>query len=186
MSRKYRPHIEDMEHFKGLVEDWLYGSPEELKSALRKKSKNNDEECQLINDLFQKSCQAHQISDELIFEFGFKNKERFREGGRLVKLHLAIERNQTLVKKVKEKWLNQGNGEIKCLVCGFSFEETYGELGTGYIEAHHLIPLSQLEESYSEEKDLVPVCSNCHRMLHRRPDVGINGLRTILQPFCRS
>lgn len=186
MSRKYRPHIKDMEHFKDLVEDWLQGSSEALELALRKKSNNNDKECQLINTLFKTSHQKHKISDELFPESGFTDKESFREGGRLIKLHLAIERNQTLVKKAKKQWLNQGNGEIRCLVCGFSFEETYGELGAGYIEAHHLIPLSQLEESYSEEKDLVPVCSNCHRMLHRKPDVDINDLKTIIQPFRRS
>jgi 5-methylcytosine-specific restriction protein A len=30
----------------------------------------------------------------------------------------------------------------RCQVCDFSFEEVYGELGAGYIEVHHLKPLS--------------------------------------------
>jgi hypothetical protein len=58
----------------------------------------------------------------------------------------------------------------KCTVCGFDFGETYGALGSGFIEVHHLSPLSsaQARRSVDPVKDLVPVCSNCHRMLHRR------------------
>ncbi len=58
----------------------------------------------------------------------------------------------------------------KCSVCGFDFEMVYGELGTGYIEIHHKKPLYSLEEEIvvDPRTDLAPVCSNCHRMLHRR------------------
>lgn len=48
----------------------------------------------------------------------------------------------------------------------------YGDLGEGYTEIHHKKPLHSLEEEVevNPETDLVPVCSNCHRMLHRRRD----------------
>lgn len=57
----------------------------------------------------------------------------------------------------------------KCMICGFDFEQKYGELGKGYIEVHHIKPLSSLEEEVviNPETDLICVCSNCHRMLHR-------------------
>jgi 5-methylcytosine-specific restriction endonuclease McrA len=59
-----------------------------------------------------------------------------------------------------------------CMVpgCGFSFEATYGERGTGYIEVHHLKPLSSTEGDtrVNPRTDMVVVCSNCHRMIHRR------------------
>ena len=52
-----------------------------------------------------------------------------------------------------------------------SFGETYGELGNGYIEAHHLRPISSLEEGvpmrYDINTDFAVLCSNCHRMIHR-------------------
>lgn len=32
------------------------------------------------------------------------------------------------------------------MIYGFDFEETYGELGEGYIEVHHIKSLSELEE----------------------------------------
>ncbi|MFA8299485.1 MAG: HNH endonuclease [Hyphomicrobiales bacterium] len=57
---------------------------------------------------------------------------------------------------------------MHCEVCGFSFEEHYGSMGHGYIEAHHKLPFTD-NDFYGETKmdDLVLVCSNCHRMLHR-------------------
>ncbi|MHA7292503.1 HNH endonuclease [Arthrobacter sp. HLT1-21] len=60
-----------------------------------------------------------------------------------------------------------------CSVCGFNFEETYGELGAGFIQVHHIVPGSQLTSDYVLDPvtDLVPLCPNCHAMAHRRtPD----------------
>lgn len=56
-----------------------------------------------------------------------------------------------------------------CCICGFNFEKFYGELGKNYIEVHHIKPLSTLEEEIeiNPKTDLICVCANCHRMLHR-------------------
>lgn len=60
----------------------------------------------------------------------------------------------------------------KCACCGFDFEKVYGERGAGFIEIHHNKPLYSLDEEIviNPETDLVPVCSNCHRMIHRKKD----------------
>ncbi|MDR0499353.1 MAG: HNH endonuclease [Holophagales bacterium] len=60
-----------------------------------------------------------------------------------------------------------------CNVCGFNFEKTYGKLGEDYIEVHHITPIGELSsaedyEGTDPEKDLIPLCSNCHSMIHRR------------------
>ena len=57
----------------------------------------------------------------------------------------------------------------KCKVCGMDFEKTYGEIGHGFTHVHHIVPISQICEEYQLDpvKDLVPVCPNCHAMLHR-------------------
>lgn len=57
----------------------------------------------------------------------------------------------------------------RCMVCDFDFEEVYGELGKDFIEVHHTKPLSSLEHEVevNPEEDLVCLCSNCHRMIHR-------------------
>ena len=60
----------------------------------------------------------------------------------------------------------------KCMVCGFDFEAFYGKAGRNFIEVHHIKPLSDLGEEVVIDpvKDLVCVCSNCHRIIHRKKD----------------
>ena len=55
-----------------------------------------------------------------------------------------------------------------CRVCGFDFEEKYGPIGKGKIHVHHIIPISEYKKEYNlnPEIDLIPVCPNCHLMLH--------------------
>ncbi|MCH1594383.1 HNH endonuclease, partial [Staphylococcus epidermidis] len=45
----------------------------------------------------------------------------------------------------------------------------YGDLGEGFIEIHHLKPMFSIkrEIKVNPQKDLVPLCSNCHKMIHR-------------------
>jgi 5-methylcytosine-specific restriction protein A len=58
----------------------------------------------------------------------------------------------------------------KCMACGFDFEKVYGERGKDYIEVHHVVPLASrdAETEIDPEKDLIVVCANCHRMIHRK------------------
>lgn len=58
-----------------------------------------------------------------------------------------------------------------CAVCGLNFEEKYGAIGKGFIHVHHLVPISSVGKEYKldVEHDLIPVCPNCHYMLHRKP-----------------
>ena len=58
---------------------------------------------------------------------------------------------------------------FRCMVCDFDFEEFYGVLGRGYIQAHHLIPISASDgpRSVDPKTEIAVVCSNCHSMIHR-------------------
>lgn len=61
------------------------------------------------------------------------------------------------------------HGHVVCECCGFDFEKAYGEMGRDFIEVHHRKPISQTdgEHAIDPKKDLVPLCSNCHSMIHR-------------------
>jgi 5-methylcytosine-specific restriction protein A len=70
-----------------------------------------------------------------------------------------------------------------CIVCGFNFEKTFGELGKHFIHVHHLVPLHQIGESYKINPitDLVPICPNCHAMIHRKKEMlSIKQLKEII------
>ncbi len=58
-----------------------------------------------------------------------------------------------------------------CAVCGFDFGLVYGEGFSGKIEVHHRKPISETGGEYAVDpmNDLVPVCPNCHMVLHSKP-----------------
>lgn len=71
----------------------------------------------------------------------------------------------------------------RCVACGLDYSEKYGPLGSEYIEVHHRIPVSEMGGSYRLDpvKDLVPVCANCHAMLHRaKPPLTVEALAQII------
>lgn len=86
------------------------------------------------------------------------------EGAKYTILVNKYERSSIARMKCIEKY------GCRCLVCGVDFEKIYGDLGKGFIHIHHLIPISTIGKEYKVdyEKDLVPVCPNCHAMLHRK------------------
>nr|MBA3443228.1 DUF3578 domain-containing protein [Pyrinomonadaceae bacterium] len=87
------------------------------------------------------------------------------EEKRNIRYHRVIERNRRLANRAKDI-----HG-YTCQVCAFDFFKRYGELGREYIEAHHKIPISILPENrtkLSPRDDFAVVCSNCHRMIHRK------------------
>lgn len=57
----------------------------------------------------------------------------------------------------------------KCKLCNFDFEAKYGDLGEGYIHVHHVNPISDYngERPVNPVEHLIPVCPNCHAMIHR-------------------
>ena len=75
------------------------------------------------------------------------------------------------------------NGFI-CKVCGFDFEKQYGPIGKGKINVHHIIPISNYKKEYilNPETDLIPVCPNCHLMLHcKKEPLTIEELKFIIE-----
>lgn len=100
------------------------------------------------------------------------------EGRLLTKVHLQRERSAKIVEKKKNQFLSQ-HGRLFCEACGFDFQRVYGERGLGFIECHHIRPVSELKPGdRTKLSDLALVCSNCHRMIHRkRPWLELLDLR---------
>jgi predicted HNH restriction endonuclease len=73
---------------------------------------------------------------------------------------------------------------VVCMGCGFSFEQKYGDLGRGFIEVHHVKPVSSLENkvAVNPRSDMIALCSNCHSIVHRRkPEpISLQALKGIL------
>lgn len=120
--------------------------------------------CSLDNqqDLKTELEKAFQLS----FEILLKNEVRllikeeddelsFPEGKEKFILHRLKERNRGLIKIAKEKQI-QADPKLCCQICNFSFVEAYGQIGEGFIEAHHIFPISELtEETKTKIEDLI-------------------------------
>ncbi|WP_199748401.1 HNH endonuclease [Pedobacter sp. KBW01] len=90
-----------------------------------------------------------------------------KEGKILYQLHRYKERNATLVNKKKKQYFKR-HGNLACELCQFDFYAVYGEVGKGFAECHHKVPLYSLNtETTTHLDDLMIICSNCHRMVHR-------------------
>lgn len=106
-------------------------------------------------------------------------------GNREIGPHIIKERDANLVKRAKQNALKKGNGRILCECCDFDFFDFYGVHGSAFIECHHNDPIAAGGERTTSSADLSMVCSNCHRMLHRRipgTDIyyNVNTLRELI------
>lgn len=99
------------------------------------------------------------------------------EGRRRLRVHLGRERSRRLIKTFKDSLTS-----FACEACKTDLGEVYGDLGEGYIEAHHRLPVAQLEEGATTKvSDLVALCPNCHRMIHRNGLISVEELAARLE-----
>lgn len=125
-----------------LGKNWGHGTFRYIDSQIENKLKN------LINENFEDSIET-MIAD--------------KEGRVLLKKHLFKERSTKLVSLFKKSL-----SSFNCCICEFNFENNYGPIGREFIEVHHTKPVASLKENEIVSiDDLIAVCSNCHRMLHR-------------------
>ena len=121
-----------------------------------------------------------EINIELPPTIDEQDEEDLEEGKLKTRLHKVRERNPSTVKKKKNNFLKQ-NGRLYCEVCDFDFVKEYGSRGDGFIECHHTKFLSDYDEpTKTSISDLVLLCSNCHRMIHRKkPWLSVDELKEV-------
>lgn len=90
-----------------------------------------------------------------------------KEGRLLVRLHTYRERDQRFVRMVRKHYRSQGGGELVCHACGCVPTQVYGPSGDSCMEAHHKIPIEELQpDSVTVVSDMVMLCASCHRVIH--------------------
>ncbi len=107
-------------------------------------------------------------------EASTREGERYWEGHARAVLVNRYERNPVARRKCIQHFGPQ------CQVCRVLLTDIYGPLALDYIQVHHVRPISDIGERYEVDplNDLIPVCPNCHAMLHRRnPPLSVEELR---------
>lgn len=97
-------------------------------------------------------------------ENALTGETQFQEGGKQYQWTTRFERDPQLRAKAIEI-----HGTT-CMGCRFNFEDTYGDIGRGFIEVHHTKPVSSLGgiAVVDPKSDMVTLCSNCHSIVHRK------------------
>lgn len=141
-------------------------TPQELREAQRR-----------LNKYF-KTPRRKPVEPEKNFPDTLPNNHQYFEGGvRKIKVN-AYERDSRARKACIHKY------GLRCAACGLRFEERYGGIGKGFIHVHHKKPLAIRRRKYKLDplKDLIPVCPNCHSMLHTSdPPLSIQELKRHLR-----
>lgn len=115
-------------------------------------------------------------SDLAVYPDEVSPEEQYSEGKTKKVLVNSYERNQIARQKCLKHY------GFNCQVCDFNFKEKYGELGKDFIHIHHKIDIATIGKEYSVDpiEDLIPVCPNCHAMLHKKkPAYTIDELKKI-------
>lgn len=154
-------------------------------------SKNNQMQALVWNEFIENIPLLHRTAEAIQAAISgencegsadvFDEEDVFSEGHILTKQHVLRERNRAAVAAKLDQVLRR-DGRVACEVCRFDFLEFYGQLGRGFAECHHIVPLAEAAFSRTTRlSDLVIVCANCHRMLHRgRPMLTVDALRTLI------
>lgn len=115
--------------------------------------------------------------DEIAEQLPASAQETFPEGGKRIVTINAYERSGIARRACI---LEHG---LTCKACEFNFGEIYGTLGEGFIHVHHLNLVSAQGGEYHlyPIQDLIPLCPNCHAMVHRKnPPMAIDELRELI------
>lgn len=126
----------------------------------------------------------HFIFEYKVVEIQYSGEEEneYLEGKIAYRKHKTRERNSKVIKEAKEQFKRNNNGRLFCEVCGFDFKMIYGNRGEDFIEGHHIKPVSELcEGDKTKVEDIALLCSNCHRMIHRKPFKSVKELSDIIK-----
>ncbi len=137
-------------------------------ASVKKRREVYERYLKLINQNPEKTIYPDEVDSEIEYSEGKTKKVLIN----------SYERNPIARQKCIEYF------GFTCQVCGFNFEEKYGELGKDFIHVHHIVDIATIGNEYSVNPitDLIPVCPNCHSMLHKRkPAYSIEELKKFIK-----
>ena len=126
----------------------------------------------------------HFVFNHEVIEIQYPEEEEkeYSEGRVAYRKHKTRERNPKVIKDAKKRFMRNNNGRLYCESCGFDFFEVYGDRGEDFIEGHHTKLVSELTDvDKTKVEDIAMLCSNCHRMVHRKPILTVEELSKLLK-----
>lgn len=92
-----------------------------------------------------------------------------KEGRLLTRIHAYKERDRGFVKRAKDHYRKKNSGKLICEACGLDPIAKYGPDGERCIEAHHKVPIEELQpDSITPVSEMAMVCASCHKIIHSK------------------
>lgn len=104
-----------------------------------------------------------------------------KEGRMLTRVHAYKERDRKFAEMVRRHYKVKNGGKLWCVACDLQPETLYDDRGERCIEAHHKIPIEELQpDSITRVDDMAMVCASCHRVIHsQKPCLTIEEVRAL-------
>lgn len=135
--------------------------------SVKKKKEVYEKYFKLINNQENSNVYPDEVDSTIVYSEGKTKKVLIN----------SYERNPIARKKCIEHF------GLDCQICGMNFKEKYGDLGENFIHVHHKLDIAIIGKEYSINpiKNLIPVCPNCHAMLHKRkPSYSVEELKLMM------
>ena len=101
-------------------------------------------------------------------EYPISDEEKeWLEGGKERRIHLLSERDRKAVAAKKREFRNSHEGSLACEQCNLDPNDADSQWDESCIEVHHKLPLAEYGRRETTVKDLMCVCANCHRVIHK-------------------
>ena len=108
-----------------------------------------------------------------------------KEGRLLARMHVYRERDRRFAQMVRKHYRSQAGGRLACQACGTVPIEVYGPAGESCMEAHHKVPIEQLQpDSVTVVGDMAMLCASCHRVVHsEKPCLAVEAVNNLVETY---
>jgi hypothetical protein len=156
-----------------------------LKQNIRANPNTSEVDLSLLEDLLIDSDEADEsLEDTHLAVHPDEVDEKIYLEGAVISVKVnKHERDQEARKKCIEHF-HKLRGCIQCEACEMSFDKEYAGMRADLIHIHHIQPISEIGHEYKVDpiKDLVPVCPNCHAVIHsRKPPYSIEEVSAMVR-----
>jgi len=104
------------------------------------------------------------------------------EGKLLTRIHVYKERDKAFAARAKKFYKDKNGGKLFCEGCGMDPLATYGSEGERCLEAHHRVPIEELQpDSITTVVEMAIVCASCHRIIHsQKPCLSVDDVTSMV------
>lgn len=164
-----------------LNQGYVYELEPEIAALFRSEIRKLNTSSKKLKELLSQKETAEENEETYPEELPETPDNPIYEGAKKQIIVNAYERDPK-AKQICREYYMKKYGRVTCQICGFDFGKFYGPEYANKIHFHHKKPLYEIKKEYviNPIKDLLPVCPNCHMVLHTNEEIRIEDLKEMI------